>query len=80
MQLWTVFAHDGGVYSVDLNSRFVASGGDEGAVRVWDRVDGALLATLCHHEYIVWNVSLWLDNLFTCSYDCTVAYLDLRQG
>ena len=75
MQNWSVFAHDEGVYSVDLNSSLVVSGGDEGTVRVWGRPDGTLLATLCHHDYIVWNVALWLDGLFTCSYDCSVAYL-----
>ena len=77
-ELWSVFAHDDGVYSVDLNDAHVASGGEEGGVRVWGRADGALLSTLCHHDYIVWNVSFWLDRLFTCSYDCTVAYLTPR--
>lgn len=75
-----MFAHDDGVYSVDLNEEHVASGGEEGAVRVWARADGALLSTLCHHDYIVWNVSFWLDRLFTCSYDCTVAYLTPRAA
>ena len=77
-KLWSVYAHDDGVYSVDLNDEYVVSGGEEGGVRVWGRADGALLSTLCHHDYIVWNVSFWLDRLFTCSYDCTVAYLSPR--
>ena len=38
-----MFAHDEGVYSVDLNDDYVASGGEEGSVRVWARADGALL-------------------------------------
>ena len=80
LECWSVFAHDDGVYSVDLNAAHVASGGEEGAVRVWARADGALLSTLCHHDYIVWNVSFWLDRLFTCSYDCTVAYLSPRAA
>ena len=77
-ECWSVFAHDEGVYSVDLSALHVASGGEEGAVRVWARADGALLSTLCHHDYIVWHVGLWLDRLVTCSYDCTVAYLSPR--
>ena len=80
LELWSVYAHDEGVYSVDLNEAHVASGGEEGGVRVWGRADGALLSTLCHHNYIVWNVSFWLDRLFTCSYDCTVAYLSPRAA
>ena len=43
LELWSVFAHDEGVYSVDLNDDYVASGGEEGSVRVWARADGALL-------------------------------------
>ena len=78
-ECWSVFAHDDGVYSVDLNAAHVASGGEEGAVRVWARADGALLCTLCHHDYIVWHVGFWLDRLVTCSYDCTVAYLSPRS-
>lgn len=42
------------------------------------RSNGDLLSTLEHHEYIVWTVKLWLDNLFTASYDCTVANITFK--
>lgn len=39
------------------------------------RSHGDLLKQLDHHEYIVWTVKLWLNTLFTASYDCSVAHI-----
>ena len=32
-----------------------------------------------HHEYIVWCVRLWMGRLFSASYDCGVAFIDLDR-
>ena len=42
------------------------------------RSNGDLLAKLDHHEYIVWTVKIWLDQIFTASYDCSIAYLNFN--
>ena len=39
------------------------------------RVDGEALQCFDHHKYIVWTTSLWMNTLFTASYDCTVSYI-----
>ena len=43
------------------------------------RLTGSLLKSLDHHTYIVWSVRLWLDTLFTASYDCTVAHIKFQM-
>jgi len=74
-RIWRCHAHDDGVYGVDMNSEIVASAGDDGLVKIFKRSHGDLLAQLDHHEYIVWTVKIWLNTLFTASYDCTVAHI-----
>ena len=54
------------------------SGGDDSTVKIWNRRDGELLRTLEHHDYVVWNVRLWVDTLMTFSYDCTVATMTIK--
>jgi len=72
--------HKEGVYSVALGRHFLVSGGEDNLVRVWSRKDGEEVAVLDHHTYIVWSVKLWLDQLVTASYDCTVCYLRVGEG
>ena len=38
-----------------------------------------MLIQLDHHEYIVWTVKIWLNTLFTASYDCSVAYITFKM-
>ncbi len=76
-RVWSAYAHEDGVYSVDMNQTLVASGGDDAKVRLWTRAGGECLHVLGHHEYMVWNVKLFLHALFSCSYDCSVAYVDV---
>ena len=63
-----------------MNRDFVVSGGEDSKVKIWSKLEGDLLQTLDHHDYIVWNVKLLEQNLITCSYDCSIAYLLLNQG
>ena len=75
---WTKQAHPEGVYSVDMNTMIVASGGEDSNVRLWNRRNGDMIHELSTlHDYIVWNVKLWLDCLFTAGYDCVVNYVTL---
>ena len=39
------------------------------------RIDGEELQCFDHHKYIVWTTSIWMNKLFTASYDCTVSYI-----
>lgn len=79
--LWTQHGHQDGVYSVDMNTKIVASGGDDSTVKLWSRYNGNLLHNLQNlHGYIVWNVKLWMDQLFTAGYDCVVNYVTLKYG
>ena len=40
-----------------------------------NRTTGEELKCYDHHKYIVWTTSLWMNRLFTASYDCSVAYM-----
>ena len=42
------------------------------------RSDGDLLVQLDHHEYVVWTVKIWLNTIFTASYDCSVAHITFK--
>ena len=76
--VWTKHGHKEGVYSVDMNTMIVASGGDDFAVRLWNRSNGDLLHDIKNlHDYVVWDVKLWMDGLFTAGYDCVVNYVNL---
>lgn len=67
-----------GVYALDLGKGDICvSGGDDGLVKVWSSETGELLHILHHHAYIVWNLKLWCDTLVSCSYDCSIAFLEL---
>ena len=79
-RLWGVTAHKEGIYCVALGRGLVASGGQDNAVRVWDRDSGAALATLSHHTYIVWAVRLTGTILTSASYDCSVCWVDLQPS
>ena len=64
-----------------MNTKIVASGGDDSTVKLWSRYNGNLLHNLQNlHGYIVWNVKLWMDQLFTAGYDCVVNYVTLKYG
>lgn len=78
-KVWSVLAHDEGVYAVDMDKRIVVSGGDEEIVKIWNRSNGDLVQTLEYHTYMVWNVKIWLNTLFTCSYDCSIAFFDISD-
>ena len=77
--IWTRQGHEEGVYSVDMNTQIIASGGDDATIKLWKRCNGDLVWNLQNlHDYIVWNVKLWLDGLFTAGYDCVVNYVNLE--
>ena len=62
-----------------MNTTIIVSGGDDSTVKLWNRCNGDLLHNLQKlHDYIVWNVKLWLDDLFTAGYDCVVNYVNLK--
>ena len=42
------------------------------------RSHGDLLVQLDHHEYVVWTVKIWLNTIFTASYDCSVAHITFK--
>lgn len=72
-------AHPDGVYGVAMSSGLVVSGGDDGSVQLRRRRSGDLMQTLLHHDYIVWNVGIYDDVLFTASYDCSISYFDISD-
>lgn len=78
-RMWDQIAHKDGVYSVDLGTKVAVSGGDDAKVKIWNKHNGDLLETLEHHEFIVWNVKLWVDQLVTCSYDCSMAFFQWNE-
>jgi len=78
-KLWSVLAHEDGIYAVDLGEDILASGGDDAAVRLWSRSKGQLLHEMKDaHELIIWRVGLLANSLFACSYDCTISFWTLR--
>ena len=44
------------------------------------RCNGTLLSQLKHHEYVVWTVKIWLNRIFTASYDCSIAYINFKMS
>ena len=78
-RLWSVVAHSEGVYSLALGPAVLVTGGEDHAVKLWERGSGQLVLSLQHHTYIVWSVRLTLNSLTTASYDCSVAFLSLQQ-
>ena len=48
------------------------------ALHTKKRSHGDLLVQLDHHEYVVWTVKIWLNTIFTASYDCSVAHITFK--
>ena len=72
----TLIAHNGWVYSVSFSpeGQTLASGSDDGTVRLWDVNTGNLLHTLTAHRGSVYSVSFSPDGrtLASGSFDHTV--------
>ncbi len=76
--------HLGAVWSVafDGDGRHLASGGDDGTLRLWDATTGRLVLSLLAHEEQVTGVDLSHDGRYavTGSFDGTVRVWDLHTG
>jgi WD40 repeat protein/transcriptional regulator with XRE-family HTH domain len=76
--------HAAGVYAVTLSAdgQLVASGGQDGAVRLWDWRGGRCLAVLEGHSAAVWGVALSSDTQLVAStgQDGTLHLWDANSG
>jgi len=78
--------HEGDVNSVYLSGHYIASGGDDMVVRLWDRDNGELLRVLEGHEHIIYAV--WLSSsssgstgrVVSASKDETIRIWELDTG
>jgi WD40 repeat protein len=60
----------------------MASGGDDGTVKLWEASSGRLLASLSGHTGVVWGVALSSDGRLVASgsFDGTVKLWEAKRG
>ncbi len=67
--------------NVSPNGKFIATGGTDYIVRIWD-IKGNLIHTLKGHSGEIWNVRFSPDGktLASCSYDGTIKFWNVENG
>eukprot|EP00917_Polyrhabdina_sp_WS-2016_P016968 GHVP01036682.1.p1 GENE.GHVP01036682.1~~GHVP01036682.1.p1 ORF type:complete len:1054 (+),score=218.03 GHVP01036682.1:283-3162(+) len=79
-----LFGHFSGAYltSFSNNGRLLATGGEEGCVKIWSTETGRLLRSLRGHSKGLCDLMLSPDcsQLVTCSYDKTMKVWDVLEG
>jgi len=60
---WEVVnAHKGSCSSLVVESHYIISGGDDGVVRVWSRVNRQLISQLSNHSRTVTSILVDINN------------------
>ena len=81
---WTIPAQQATIWTVRFspNGKTVASGGDDGVVRVWDLENGKLRATLAGHNGNIRNCIYSNDGkkIITAGFDSTLRIWDAEKG
>ncbi len=67
--------------NVSPNGKFIATGGTDSIVRIWD-IKGNLIHTFKGHSGEIWNVRFSPDGktLASCSYDGTIKFWNVENG